>query len=93
MYAIRSYYEKKSTSESEIKKLAVLPFLNIRNDEESNYLGFAVADRIIGSLSYIKNILVRPSSAIRSYQNQSIDIKVAANELNVDFILTGNYFV
>ena len=83
--------QKNSISEGEIKKLAVLPFLNIRNDEESNYLGFAVADRIIGSLSYIKNILVRPSSAIRGYQNKSIDIKVAAYELNVDFILTGNY--
>jgi len=78
-------------SEDEIKKLAVLPLINIRNDEESNYLGFAVADRIIGSLAYIKNILVRPSSAIRGYQNQPVDIKVAANELNVDFVLTGNF--
>ncbi len=83
--------QKKSISESKIKKLAVLPFINIRDDEESNYLGFAVADRIIGSLSYVKNILVRPSSAIRSYQNQSLDIKVVATDLNVDFILTGNY--
>ncbi len=83
--------QKKSISKDEIKKLAVLPFINIRNDEESNYLGFAVADRIIGTLAYVKNILVRPSSAIRRYQNQSIDMKLAANELNVDFILTGNF--
>jgi serine/threonine protein kinase/Tfp pilus assembly protein PilF len=83
--------QKKSTSEEEIKKLAVLPFINIRNDEESNYLGFAVADRIIGALAYNKNILVRPSSAIRSYQNQTVDIKLSANQLNVDYVLTGNF--
>ncbi len=88
---IASEDQKKSTSEEEIKKLAVLPFINIRNDEESNYLGFAIADRIIGALAYNKNILVRPSSAIRSYQNQNIDIKLSANQLNVDYVLTGNF--
>ncbi len=83
--------EDQKKSNEEIKKLAVLPFINIRNDEESNYLGFAIADRIIGALAYNKNIIVRPSSAIRSYQNQTIDIKLSANQLNVNYVLTGNF--
>ncbi len=83
--------EDQRKSKEGIKKLAVLPFVNIRNDEESNYLGFAIADRIIGALAYNKNIIVRPSSAIRSYQNQTVDIKLSANQLNVDYVLTGNF--
>jgi serine/threonine protein kinase len=76
---------------SEIKKLAVLPFSNIMNDPETNFLGFALADQIIGSMAYSKRVLIRPSSSIRKYQNDFIDVKSAAEELNVDFILAGNY--
>jgi tetratricopeptide (TPR) repeat protein len=34
---------------------------------------------------------VRPSSAVRPYQNQEIDILTAGEDLNVDFIVTGHY--
>ncbi|HVO74660.1 MAG TPA: protein kinase [Ignavibacteriaceae bacterium] len=73
------------------KRLAVLPFTNIKNDKENDYLGFALADQVIGALSYIKNILVRPSSAIRKYINTNINPSELGRELNVEFILTGNY--
>jgi TolB-like protein len=71
--------------------LAVLPFTNIRKDPETDFLGFALADQIIGSLSYLQNILVRPSSSIRRYQNQTSDAQTAGADLKVDIILTGNY--
>ncbi|HSL85328.1 MAG TPA: hypothetical protein VK861_00170, partial [Bacteroidales bacterium] len=71
--------------------IAVLPFINIRNDPQFDFLGFALADQIIGSLSYIQNILVRPSSTIRQYEAQSVDARTAGRELEVDFILAGNF--
>jgi len=71
--------------------LAVLPFSNLVDDPKTNFLGFALADQIIGSLAYSKNVQVRPSSSIRKYQDQIVDIQKAGSELNVDFILTGNY--
>lgn len=74
-----------------IKKLALLPFTNIINDAQTNFLGFALADQVIGAMVYSKNVLVRPSSAIRKYQNEVVDIEKAASDLNVDFVLTGNY--
>ena len=74
-----------------VQRLAVLPFTNIRKDPEIDFLGFALADQIIGSLSYLKNILVRPSSSIRRYQNQTFDPQTAGTDLQVDFILSGNY--
>ncbi len=74
-----------------LKRLAVLPFANLRSNPETDFLGFAMADQIIGSLSYVKTLLVRPSVAIRQYQNQTIDAVTAGKILNVDYILTGNY--
>jgi non-specific serine/threonine protein kinase len=74
-----------------IKKLAVLPFANIMNDPQTNFLGFALADQIIGSMAYSKNVLVRPSSTIRKYQNEIVDIQKAGSELNVNYVLAGNY--
>ncbi len=75
----------------DIKKLAVLPFSNLVNDPQTNFLGFALADQIIGSMAYSKNVLVRPSSTIRKYQDQDIDIQKAGSELNVNYVLAASY--
>ena len=71
--------------------LAVLPFSSVKRDPDVDYLGFALADQIIGSLSYVNGLLVRPSSAIRKYQDRTVDAPEAGRELQVDFILTGYY--
>ena len=75
----------------EIKKLGVLPFSNLINDPQTNFLGFALADQIIGSMAYSKYLLVRPSITIRKYQDQVVDLQKAGSELNVNYILAGNY--
>ncbi len=74
-----------------IKKLAVLPFTNMVNDPGTNFLGFALADQIIGAMAYSKNVLVRPSSSIRKYQDAVVDIQKSGAELNVSYILAGSY--
>ncbi|MCB0748202.1 MAG: protein kinase, partial [Ignavibacteriae bacterium] len=79
------------SNNAEIKKLAVLPFSNIMNDPQTNFLGFALADQIIGSMAYSSNVLIRPSSSVRKYQNEFVDVKEAGIELNVNYILAGNY--
>ncbi|MCK5400192.1 MAG: hypothetical protein KAJ28_01035 [Flavobacteriaceae bacterium] len=71
--------------------IAVLPFLNNKPDPENDYFGFAIADQIIGELSYLNNITVRPSSSIRKYDNKVIDPMAVKSDLNVDYILTGSY--
>lgn len=75
------------------KFIGVLPFSNTKPDLETDYFGFAIADQIIGDLVYLKNIIVRPSSSIRKYEKEIIDSKTAGDELNVDFILTGNFLM
>jgi len=72
-------------------KLAVLPFSSLRSDPEMSFLGFALADQIIGSLSHITRLLVRPSIAVRKYQQEAVDAPSVGRDLQVDFVLTGNY--
>jgi TolB-like protein/predicted Zn-dependent protease len=71
--------------------IAVLPFSNTKLDPETDYLGFAIADQIIGNLVYLNNITVRPSGSIRKYDKQVVDPVVAASDLKVDYLLFGNY--
>lgn len=71
--------------------IAVLPFSNSKPDPETDYLGFAIADQVIGSLAYLKNISVRPSGSVRKYEKQAIDPLIAGKDLQVDYILIGNY--
>lgn len=71
--------------------IAVLPFLNTKPSVDSDFLGFAMADRVISELAYIKSINVRPSTSVRKYVDTSFDLKRIGEELNVDYLLTGNY--
>ena len=71
--------------------IAVLPFLNNKPDPDNDYLGFAIADQIIGDLNYLKNITVRPSSAVRKYSKEMVDYVQVKEDLNVDYMITGNY--
>jgi TolB-like protein/Flp pilus assembly protein TadD len=80
-----------SAIENQIELIAVLPFFNNRSDPETDYLGFAMADQIIGGLVYLQNLTVRPSASVRQYEQKSIDPKEVGDALNVDYVLMGNY--
>jgi TolB-like protein len=71
--------------------IAVLPFSNLSSDPNTDFLGFPIADQIIGKLAYLQFISVRPSISIRKYENKLIDPLLIRKELKVDYVLTGNY--
>lgn len=91
IYLFRRGSETTASDAQPPRRLAVLPFTNLRSDPQTDFLGFALADQIIGNLAYVKTLIVRPSSAIRKYQTESVDAAGAGQELNVDLVLTGNY--
>jgi DNA-binding winged helix-turn-helix (wHTH) protein/TolB-like protein/tetratricopeptide (TPR) repeat protein len=75
----------------QIKRLAVLPFRNERPSEDTDYLGFALADSVINSLDHLKSLVVRPSSYVGKYANQKKNPGEIAKELDVNTLLTGSY--
>jgi len=73
------------------RRLAILPFQNLRQDPDSDFLGYSLADAVITKLGYLSALSVRPSATIQKYRNQVIDIHKVATELNVDTLLSGSF--
>ncbi|HTF72026.1 MAG TPA: winged helix-turn-helix domain-containing protein [Edaphobacter sp.] len=73
------------------RRLAVLPFQNIRHDASADFLGFPLADAVITKLGYVSEVSVRPSYAVQKYGSQTIDIPKLAADLNVDTLLIGTF--
>ena len=87
-----SFFGKdESRTNSNFKKLAILPLHCVRMDSESEFLGFAITDQIIEKLFYIKGVVVRPSDAVRKYYNSKAALQKVARELDVEYIITGNH--
>ena len=77
----------------EDRTIAILPFSNTKPDPDTDFLGFAIANQIIGDLDYNKNVIVRPASSIRQYDKQVFDAINVANDLKVNYVLTGTYLM
>jgi eukaryotic-like serine/threonine-protein kinase len=73
------------------RTLAILPFRNVRQDPSVDYLGFSLSDAVITKLGYLSTLIVRPSSSVDKYRNQSVDPLRIGEELNVDTLLTGSF--
>lgn len=73
------------------RRLAILPFQNLRRDPDSDFLGYSMADAVITKLGYVQALRVRPSYAVAKYRNETIEIPKVASELNVDTLLMGNF--
>jgi len=70
--------------------LAVLPLKPFGINEAEDYLGLGLADAIITRLSRLKQVRVRPTSAVLKYINSSIDPVTAGGELRVKAVLDGS---
>ena len=73
------------------RSLAILPFRNLKQDPQTDFLGFSLADAVITKVGYISALTVRPSSSVDKYRNQIIDSKKVAADLNVDTLLIGSF--
>lgn len=73
------------------RSVAILPFRNLKQDPQTDFLGFSLADAIITKLSYVSSLNVRPSSSVDRYRNETIDPQKVAADLRVDTLLTGSF--
>jgi DNA-binding winged helix-turn-helix (wHTH) protein/TolB-like protein len=81
---------KESAAGLEVRSIAVLPFKPLTADEKDEYLGLGMADTLIGRLSHLREVAVRPTSAIRRYSAADQDALAAGREQLVDAVLEGS---
>lgn len=73
-----------------VHSIAVLPLQSLDVAAGDEYLGLGLADALITRLSQLRQIVVRPTSAVRRYAQQPPDLQAAGQTLNVDAVLEGS---
>jgi TolB-like protein/class 3 adenylate cyclase len=71
--------------------VAVLPFRNISDNPEQEYLADGIAEDLATELSHIRGFLVTAHRSAFSYKGRSnVDARQAGNELGVRYLLEGS---
>ena len=64
--------------------LAVLPFKSLQSDGDDEHLRLGLADTLITKLGGLRQLIVRPTSAVRKYNHPEQDPLVAGREQGVE---------
>src|SRR5271165_3490949 len=79
------------TVQASSRTIAVLPLENIKNDSESEFLRYALADEIANSLTYAHSLEIRPSSSTQKYSHGEGDPGSIGRELRVGTVIAGHF--
>ena len=73
-----------------IDSIAVLPFVNVGNNAETEYLSDGISESLIDSLSQLPNVKkVIPLNSVLRYKENQMDAQAVGRELDVRAVLTG----
>lgn len=89
-FLVRDNGGRASVAGAGIKSIAVLPFKPLVEQSRDESLELGMADTLIARLSNIRQISVRPVSAVRKYAGLEQDALAAGREQKVDAVLEGN---
>ncbi|MBX3292034.1 MAG: tetratricopeptide repeat protein [Acidobacteria bacterium] len=78
-----------SADGGQINSIAVMPFVNESKNEDVEYLSDGMTETLIKSLSNLKEMDVRPRSAVFRYKGKDTDLITIGKELKVQAILNG----
>lgn len=83
------FYLSSRNSGDTIHSLAVLPFLNVTGDPDTEFLSDGLTESTINSLSQIPDLRVLASGTVFTYKGRQVDPRTAGRELKVDAVVTG----
>ncbi len=69
--------------DSAINSVAVLPFVNVGNDPQMEYLTDGITESLIDSLSSLPSLHVRSRSSVFTYKGREVDPRWVGQELQV----------
>ncbi len=70
--------------------IAVLPFTNMSDDQEQEYLSDGISEDIITELSKISKLFVVARNSTFTYKGRAVDIKQVSREQGVRYVLEGS---
>ena len=84
------FWPRERVTQNAIRTIAVLPFKPLAADSNDDSLQMGMADALITRISNIRQLIVRPTSAVRKYTALDNDELAAGREQRVDAVLEGN---
>ncbi len=72
------------------KSIAVLPFVNMSNDQEQEYFSDGITEEILNSLAQIKVLRVAGRTSSFHFKGKNIDLREIGHLLNVHTVLEGS---
>lgn len=82
-------YLRSGISGGAIRSLAVLPFLNVTKDPDTEFLSDGITESTINSLSQIPQLRVLASGTVFTYKDKQVDPRAVGRDLKVDAVVTG----
>src|SRR3989442_7953566 len=80
---------KSVAGNSEINSIAILPFVNVNANADTEYLSDGLTDSLINSPSQAPKLEVIARSSVFSYKGKETDPQAVGRELNVQGVVTG----
>ena len=77
------------TATAAIQSIAILPLKVIGGTSDEAHLGVGIADAIITRLAHVRQIALRPTTAVLPYASQSPDAVAVGTALDVDQVIVG----
>jgi TolB-like protein len=79
-----------ASTEEPIDSIAVVPFVNGSEDEDSAYLSDGIPETISSALARFPQLKVIPTSVLQRYQGQAVVSQTVSSVLGVRAVLTGS---
>src|SRR6201988_1124964 len=70
--------------------IAVLPFVNISNDQDNEYFCDGLAEELLNALSKIESLRVAAGTSAFSFKGKETDVREIGTKLNVSTVLEGS---
>lgn len=77
-------------AQTRIRSIAVLPFDISGADRTDTHLGLGLPDLLITRLTNVREVVVRPTSAIREFEGKQSDAESIGRKLKVDAVVEGS---
>ena len=69
--------------------VAVLPFVNVSGDANTDYLSDGITESLIGNLAHVPQLKVKSRSSVLRYKGKDVDAQKAGNDLGVSALVSG----
>jgi TolB-like protein/tetratricopeptide (TPR) repeat protein len=82
--------QERSPLSNQTNSIAVLPFLNMSNDQDQDYFCDGISEEIMNALAQLENLRVVARTSAFAFKNKNLDVREIGNTLDVQTLLEGS---